>query len=166
MVLTSVWGINFSENMNKHVHWEIHLHNSIFSPSALQLNLCVISSLTGFSWESKGIFSHYKWKLSYSPLNYNMWSSSEIGQQLNILGNKQENYLCSLTALVHHKRQSCDSFLQPPSHPSASAPVHQLSKKPWDHVHLVNDLRLQASLRGAFQPHVKTHQQAVHRVPP
>ena len=93
MVLTFVWGVNFSENMNKHVHWEIHLHNSAFSPPTLQLNLCVIRSLTGYSWESKGIFSHHNWKLSYSPLNYNMRSLSETGQQLNILGNKQEPYV-------------------------------------------------------------------------
>ena len=165
VILIFVWGINFSENMNKHVHWKIYLHNSAFSPSTLQLNLSVIRSLTGYSWESKRIFSHHKWKLSWFPLHYNMWSLSEIGQQLNILGNKQEPYLCFLMALVHHKQQSCDSYLYPSSHPSPSAPVHQLSKKPWGHVPLLFYLHLQPSVRGAFHPHMKTHQQAVHRVP-
>lgn len=76
-----------------------YTYTILYSVHQLYSWICVIRSLTGSSWESKGIFSHYKWKLSYSPLNYNMWSSSEIGQQLNILGNKQENYLCSLIAL-------------------------------------------------------------------
>lgn len=106
-----VWGINSSENMNKHLHWKIHLHNFAFSSSILQLNLCIIRSKTGYSQESKGTFPHHRWKLSYSPLNYNMRFSSEIGHQLNILKMSKKLTHVLLSLWSNHKRQSYASFL-------------------------------------------------------
>lgn len=96
--------------MIKYLCWKIHLHNSAFSSSILQLNLCTIRPVTGYSWENKSVYPHHRWKLSCLPLNYNLRSSSELGPQLKNLLSEQETFSCSLISLVHHKRQRCDSY--------------------------------------------------------
>lgn len=100
MILTLVWGINSSKNMTKHLCWKTYLQNSSF-----------ISSTAEFmrSWESTGVYHHHTWKLSHSPWNYNLRSSTDLVAAQNPW-REQGAHSCPLTSWPSTKGSTVTLF--------------------------------------------------------